>query len=104
MFKINHRFLIAVMNKINRTQSLQLAKGYRFQWEPAQDSHVLLYPEGMVKLNQTASLILSKINNERNLEQISEELSKQFPDVDINEDIEIFINTAIENRWISFSS
>ena len=28
------------------------ARGFRLQWEPAQDCHVLLYPEGMVKLNQ----------------------------------------------------
>jgi len=91
------------MNKVNRTQSISLANGYRFQWEPAQDSHVLLYPEGMVKLNQTAALILSKIDNERNLDQITQELNKQFPGADIDDDIELFINTAVEQRWISFS-
>ena len=31
-----------------------LAKPFRFQWEEAQDCFVLLYPEGMVKLNQAA--------------------------------------------------
>ena len=88
------------MNKINRTQSISLANGYRFQWEAAQDSHVLLYPEGMVKLNQTAALILSKVNNERNLDQIKTELNKQFPDADIDDDVDVFINTAIEKRWL----
>ena len=90
------------MNTINSTQVITFANGYRFQWEPAQDSHVLLYPEGMVKLNQTAALILSKVDNQRNLTQIKDELGKQFPDADIDEDVEQFINTAVENRWIEF--
>ncbi len=30
----------------------RVGAGFRLQWEPAQDCHVLLYPEGMVKLNQ----------------------------------------------------
>ena len=33
---------------------------FRLQWESAQQSHVLLYPEGMVKLNRSAGEILSR--------------------------------------------
>ena len=33
-------------------------RGYRMQWEAAQNSHVVLYPEGMAKLNETATAIL----------------------------------------------
>ena len=36
---------------------------YLFRWEPTQDSHVLLYPEGIVKLNQTAGA-LGKLEGE----------------------------------------
>lgn len=98
--KTNRHFLTARMTKINRTQAITLANGYRLQWEPAQETHVLLYPEGMVKLNQTAALILSKIDNKRNLEQITEELNKQFPDANIDDDVELFIKTAVEKRWL----
>jgi pyrroloquinoline quinone biosynthesis protein D len=31
---------------------LTISKLFRLQWEPAQNAHVLLYPEGMVRLNQ----------------------------------------------------
>ena len=31
---------------------------YLFRWEPTQDAHVLLYPEGIVKLNRTAADII----------------------------------------------
>ncbi len=91
-------------NNLDRQKSISFATGHRFQWEPAQDTYVLLYPEGLVKLNQTASLILSKVDGKRNLEQIIVELSKQFPDADINEDVESFISIAVENRWIVMNS
>lgn len=29
-------------------------QGYRFQFEPAQNGFVILYPEGMIKLNESA--------------------------------------------------
>src|SRR5262249_58446441 len=37
-----------------------IGRGFRLQWEPAQAAHVLLYPEGMVKLNSSAGEILKR--------------------------------------------
>ena len=37
-----------------RTRGLPSPTAMRLQWEPAQEAHVLLYPEGMVKLNGSA--------------------------------------------------
>ena len=74
---------------------------FRLQWEPAQDCYVLLYPEGMVKLNGSAGLILSNVDGQRSLGSIIEELSRQFPDVEsISEDVVTFIKTARAQRWI----
>ena len=42
---------------IDRRQKPAWRPGYRFQYEPAQKGHVLLYPEGMIKLNDSAALI-----------------------------------------------
>jgi pyrroloquinoline quinone biosynthesis protein D len=40
-------------------------QGYRFQFEPAQNGFVILYPEGMIKLNESAgpldSILMGKI-------------------------------------------
>ena len=36
----------------------RIHRHFRLQWEEAQGCHVLLYPEGMVKLNDSAALIL----------------------------------------------
>ena len=38
----------------------KLSRLFRMQWEEAQNAHVLLYPEGMVKLNQSAAEILKR--------------------------------------------
>ena len=38
----------------------RIGHGFRLQWEPAQGCFVLLYPEGMVKLNQSAGEILKR--------------------------------------------
>ena len=40
----------------------ELARHYRFQWEPAQNAFVLLYPEGMVKLGGSAGEILKRVD------------------------------------------
>ena len=50
--------------------------GYRFQYEPAQKGHVLLYPEGMIKLNESASAIGGLIDASRSVAQIIAELDK----------------------------
>lgn len=54
-------------------------QGYRFQYEPAQKGHVLLYPEGMIKLNETAALIGGLIDGERDVAAIIAELDKPVP-------------------------
>ncbi|WP_130911398.1 pyrroloquinoline quinone biosynthesis peptide chaperone PqqD [Pseudomonas sp. Sample_9] len=76
--------------------------GYRFQYEPAQKGHVLLYPEGMIKLNETAALIGSLIDGERDVAAIIAELDKQFPGVpELGDDVEQFMEVAREQHWLT---
>ena len=75
--------------------------GYRFQYEPAQKGHVLLYPEGMIKLNETAALIGGLIDGERDVAAIIAELDKQFPGVpELGDDVEQFMEVAREQHWL----
>ncbi|MBI0330991.1 pyrroloquinoline quinone biosynthesis peptide chaperone PqqD [Burkholderia plantarii] len=76
-------------------------RGYRFQFEPAQDAHVLLYPEGMIKLNESAALIGALIDGERSVAAIIAELDVQFPGVpELGDDVEQFMLVAHEKHWI----
>ena len=45
----------------------RIGSGFRLQWEPAQNCHVLLYPEGMVKLNGSAGEIMVRCDGERSI-------------------------------------
>ena len=78
--------------------------GYRFQYEPAQKGHVLLYPEGMIKLNDSASAIGGLIDGQRSVAAIIAELDKQFPGVpELGVDIEQFMEVARAEHWIELA-
>lgn len=78
-----------------------LALGYRFQWEPAQDCHVLLYPEGMVKLNGPAAEILKRISDKKQtVAELIAELKAAFDGADLDDDVYDFLEEAHNNDWI----
>ncbi len=78
-----------------------LALGYRFQWEPAQDCHVLLYPEGMVKLNGPAAEILKRISEKKQtVAELIAELKAAFGGADLDDDVYHFLEEAHNNDWI----
>jgi pyrroloquinoline quinone biosynthesis protein D len=86
----------------DRAQVPAWRPGYRFQYEPAQKGHVLLYPEGMIKLNESAALIGGLIDGQRDVAAIIAELDKQFPGVpELADDIEQFMEVARAEHWIA---
>ena len=85
----------------DRKQVPNWRPGYRFQYEPAQKGHVLLYPEGMIKPYESACLIGGLIDGQRDVAAIISELEQQFPDApDVAEDIEQFMEVARAEHWI----
>jgi pyrroloquinoline quinone biosynthesis protein D len=85
----------------DRSKTPRWRQGYRYQYEPAQKGHVLLYPEGMIKLNESAALIGGLIDGERDVAAIIATLAAQFPDVpELGVDIEQFMEVARAEHWI----
>ncbi|SFQ24105.1 pyrroloquinoline quinone biosynthesis peptide chaperone PqqD [Pseudomonas borbori] len=79
----------------------KLRRGFRLQFEPVQNCHVLLYPEGMIKLNDSAGEILLQVNGAHSVGQIIDTLSERFPDVPgLDEDILAFMEVANAQFWI----
>lgn len=74
---------------------------YRFQWEPAQAAHVLLYPEGMVKLSGSAGEILKRVDGQRSVALIIEELKAAFGGAPLDDDVRNFLAQAQSNGWIT---
>ncbi|RKT47097.1 pyrroloquinoline quinone biosynthesis peptide chaperone PqqD [Thiocapsa rosea] len=74
---------------------------FRLQWEEAQGCHVLLYPEGMVRLNGPAGEILKRCDGTRTVAQIIDDLCVWFPGVEsLPDDVYTFLRVAHENQWI----
>jgi pyrroloquinoline quinone biosynthesis protein D len=79
----------------------ELARRFRFQWEPAQSAHVLLYPEGMVKLGPSAGEILKRVNGSSPVSEIVADLERAFPGADLRQDVTDFLEHARDKGWIT---
>jgi pyrroloquinoline quinone biosynthesis protein D len=77
-----------------------VGRGFRLQWEPVQKAHVLLYPEGMVKLNPTASEILARCDGVKPVAAIVAELEKLFAQAGLEADVVAFLDLACTQRWV----
>lgn len=74
---------------------------YRLQWEDAQQTYVLLYPEGMIKLNVSSGEILSLCDGDITIQDIIEELQRKFPEAEnLEQDVLEFLSVAFEKRWL----
>lgn len=80
----------------------RVGTGFRLQWEPAQNAHVLLYPEGMVKLNQSGGEIMKRCDGERSVAAIVGELEQAFSTGDLSDDVLAFIELAGKQRWLAW--
>ena len=80
----------------------RIGAGFRLQWEPAQECHVLLYPEGMVKLNQSAGEILKRCDGERSCAAIVTELEAAFSATGLEGDVLAFMDIASRQRWLAW--
>ena len=77
-----------------------IERGFRLQWEAAQNAHVLLYPEGMIKLNGSAGEILKRCDGATTIADITADLERAFAAANLFEDVIGFISMAVEKRWL----
>ena len=77
-----------------------IGRGFRLQWEPAQNAHVLLYPEGMIKLNTSAGEILKRCDGEHTVHEIVEQLETAFATGGLSADVTAFVSMAVSRRWL----
>jgi pyrroloquinoline quinone biosynthesis protein D len=77
-----------------------LDRRFRLQWEAAQSAHVLLYPEGMVKLNGSAGEILKRCDGRATIADITADLEKCFETSGLADDVIAFVGLAVEKKWV----
>jgi pyrroloquinoline quinone biosynthesis protein D len=88
-------------NTINHSDVYALAHHHRFQWEEAQNSYVILFPEGMVKLHGGAGEVLKRVDGKATVGEIVAELKAAFPDAEnIEKDIIGMFELALSKAWL----
>lgn len=78
----------------------RLSKLFRLQFEPVQNAWVLLYPEGMVKLNQSAAEILRRCTGNLSQHEIVAELEELFQVQDIAPQVQSIFIEGLRRGWI----
>jgi pyrroloquinoline quinone biosynthesis protein D len=78
----------------------KLNRLFRLQYEEAQKTHVLLYPEGMVKLNQSASEILLLCDGSRTVGEIVSALESKFNTKGLEPDVRSMLEEATRRNWL----
>lgn len=82
----------------------RVAPLYRLQWEEAQQAHVLLFPEGMVKLNASAGQILLRCDGMKSVAEIIADLEIAFAATGLGADVEAFLKLATDKGWVEWAA
>ena len=85
---------------ISATARPAIERGFRLQWEAAQNAHVLLYPEGMIKLNGSAGEIMKRCNGEASIADITADLERSFETTGLGNDVMAFVAMAVAKKWL----
>ncbi len=63
---------------------------------------MILYPEGMAKLNETAAAILELVDGRRDVAAIIAMLNERFPEAGgVDDDVVEFLQIARQQKWIT---
>ena len=87
------------------TDIVELNPRYLFRWEEPQQAYILLYPEGLIKLNATAGEILGTIAaGQCTVSEIIAQFTVAYQDSDVANDVMEFLETSYDKGWIRIKS
>ena len=82
------------LGPVTATTQPRVGTGFRLQWEQVQDCHVLLYPEGMVKLNGSAGEIIKRCDGVRTVAAIAADIEQTYAQQGLEADVTAFVELA----------
>ena len=91
------------MSELSAQSRPSIGRGFRLQWEAAQNAFVLLYPEGMIKLNASAGEILKRCDGAATVDEITASLEQAFSTQGLKADVLAFLAMAAEKHWVSLA-
>ena len=78
----------------------RLATGARLRYDEVREEHVLLVPEGAVRLNATAAEVLELCDGERSLDDIVRTLSARYDSADLRADVQELVDAMTQRRLV----
>jgi len=78
----------------------RLVDGVRLQYDEVREQHLLLVPEGAVRLNETAAHALELCDGERSLEDIAAALSQRYSGADVTDDVRELIGGLVQHGLV----
>jgi pyrroloquinoline quinone biosynthesis protein D len=74
----------------------RLVTGARLRYDDVREEHVLLVPEGAVRLNPSAAEVLELCDGERSLDDIVGVLATRYDGADLGEDVRGLVGAMAE--------
>ena len=90
------------MSTLTSATQPSVSHGFRLHWEPVQDCHVLLYPEGMVKLNGSAGEIMKRCDGVASIAAIAADIEQTHALQGLEPDVLAFVELAGQQRWLKW--
>jgi coenzyme PQQ biosynthesis protein PqqD len=67
-----------------------LVSGARYRWDPVRQQHQLLFPEGILVLNDSGASIVQRCDG-RPIAELLTALADQFPAMDLADEVRAFL-------------
>jgi pyrroloquinoline quinone biosynthesis protein D len=78
----------------------RLVTGARLRYDDVREQHVLLVPEGAVRLNPTAAAVLELCDGERSLDDIVVVLSDRYDGADLGDDVRGLVDGLAQKGFV----
>jgi len=91
---------MTLVQALRRDDRVEMNPMYLFRWEESQQAHVLLYPEGVVKLNPTAGAILERCTGDMTVGEMIDDLAGRYVDGDVADGVLKFLEVSHAKGWI----
>ena len=78
----------------------RLVTGARLQYDDVREEHILLIPEGAVRLNPTAAEVLGLCDGRRSLDDIAGALSARYDGADVRDDVRELLDALAQRGLV----
>ena len=78
----------------------RLVDGARLQYDDVREEHLLLVPEGAVRLNETAAHVLELCDGRRSLDDIARALSARYDGAEVHDDVRELVDALAERGLV----